>query len=146
MVFTCRAVGKMTILPSGHLRVTFTMEYKLFDQWFGLASGTRVFDPSGFGGTPSAPVATINATVGQEVNLSSSFVDPDLVNLNRRKVWYFGDGSAFEAGTGVAPNVPTPHTYSHPGTYPALLVYYYFDSNSEEWRIAASLPVRVNVT
>ena len=42
-------------------------------------------------------------------------------------------------------SVPTAHTYAHPGTYPATLVYYGFDTSAKEWKVKHVVPQRVVV-
>ena len=52
----------------------------------------------------------------------------------------------FEGGAGTLPSMPAPHTYAHPGTYPAVLVYYDLHDETKTWEVDAVLPQRVVVT
>ena len=147
----CKLTATITNLPSNHVQVTWKLEsFRIIGDnpiaWLIDSTGTKVFDPSGFGGKPDLPTPTVNAVAGQPVDMTSTFVDPDIAQYNHRKVWYFGDGSVAEAGIGASPATPVPHTYAHPGTYPAVLVYYDLHDETKTWEVDAVLPQRVVVT
>ena len=153
-VLQCRLTGNMSILPSNHVQVSWKLEAFRVDygpgedpvaHWATLSTGTKVFDPSGYGGTANLATVTVNAQAGTPVQLSSAFSAGDITTQHQRKVWYFGDGSVFEGGEGTLPSVPTAHTYAHPGTYPATLVYYAFDSTSKQWKVKHTIPQRIVV-
>ena len=135
-VLQCRLTGNMSILPSNHVQVSWKLEAFRVDTRPGRGPGRPLGHAvDGHEGVRPErlrrhrrPRRGDRQRPGrQPVQLSSAFSAGDITTQHQRKVWYFGDGSVFEGGEGTLPSVPTTHTYAHPGTYPATLVYYAFD-------------------
>ena len=135
-------VGNMTILPSGHLRVQY--EVWAIPEGGGsattTASGTWIFDPSGYGAPAGVNVHDIAAVAGEPVTLSSAFADPALDTFPTRRVWYAGDGTSIDLGTGVGTAANVTHTYAFAGNYPGVLVYYIWGPARHDW-IPVARPV-----
>jgi hypothetical protein len=161
VLWSCKVEGTMTLLPSGHMLVSYTL-FSAQGQWKDEGGGTVLFDPSGIGGTPSqaescAPaspptcMADVQAAAGNPVTLDQVLTNDAGANgvvtgHDLKKVWYFGDGDVLDQGTSKGKAKPAEHMYPFAGVYPATLVYYGFYDPTHEWVPIVTIAQQVTVS
>lgn len=146
----CMAQGEMRFDNDGLLRVHIDAQMKP-DGWETIGSDVFMFDPSGMGGDNVQGQQTFTATQGVPATMNVTVQPPPvlpMIDLDYKRVWYFGDGRSLEQGNYYGAQSPVQHVFSGlPDTYHGVVVYYALRSGGSlpHWEPVVTVPIKTTV-